>query len=447
MINKKLIREQWSSRMIYILAVIGSAVGLGNIWKFPYITGENGGGVFVIVYLVCVVIIGIPIMIAETMLGRRGKKNPIDTMRLLAIEANASDKWKYLGWMGVVTGVLILSYYSVIAGWVIVYVFKALAGFASDISVIKASFDDLIHSPMKLVFWHTIFMIVTTIVTMRGVKNGLEKTIQLLVPALLALLILLVAYAMTYEDAFLRGLNFLFSLDFSAINGNSVLIAMGHAFFTLSLGMGAIMVYGSYLPAGISIVQTSLYIAVVDTVVALLAGMAIFPLVFANGLEPSSGPGLIFQTLPIAFSSMNWLFGFLFFVLLLFATLTSAISLLEPVVSWITENTKWSRVKASVISSVAIWFLGISVAFSFNIWSHFKVFDKTIFDLLDYLTANLMLPIGGFGITIFAGWVMQKKHAKGELNIPEQLFKLWHFLIRYVATAAIFIVFLYMILE
>jgi NSS family neurotransmitter:Na+ symporter len=441
----KSVHGEWSSRFAYILAATGSAVGLGNIWKFPYITGENGGGAFVIVYLACILAIGIPLMIAETMIGRRGRQSPINTVDTLAKEAGAHKNWKFLGWMGVLAGVLILSYYSVIAGWASAYVIKALfGGFSSDAAVVVSSFDELLASPIQLIFWHTLFMIATITVVMRGVKGGLEKAVQFFMPVLFALLILLVGYAMTTGEYYFQGLSFLFTPDFSEIDSDAVLTAMGHAFFTLGLGMGAIMVYGSYLPKGVSIAKTSLYIAGADTIVALFAGIAIFPLVFANGLEPSAGPGLIFQSLPIAFGNMTggWLFGILFFVLLVFAALTSAISLIEPLVAWLIENRGITRVKASLMSGVGTWALGVTVALSFNVWSDFLIFDKTIFDLLDYLTANIMLPIGGFGIAIFAGWVMHKKDVMAELDLSEKQVKIWFFLIRYITPGAVFLVLL-----
>ncbi len=448
MANTKSIHGEWSSRFAYILAATGSAVGLGNIWKFPYITGENGGGAFVLVYLACVIAIGIPIMIAETLMGRRGRQSPINTLTTLSTEANANKNWHYLGWLGVIAGILILSYYSVIAGWACAYVIKAIwGGFSSDAIVVKQSFEGLMASPGQLVFWHTAFMVATMSIVMRGVKGGLEKAVQILMPALFALLIVLVGYAMTTGEAYFKGLSFLFDPDFSEIDADAVLTAMGHAFFTLGLGMGAIMVYGSYLPNGVSIFKTSLYIAGADTIVALLAGIAIFPLVFANGLEPGAGPGLIFQTLPIAFGNMTggWLFGVLFFILLVFAALTSAISLVEPIVAWLVENRGFSRVKASTISGISIWMLGICVALSFNIWSGFKVFDKTIFDLLDYLTANLMLPIGGLCIAVFAGWIMQTQHVRDELELPESIFKAWSFFVKYVAPISVLLVLLHVL--
>ncbi len=446
--NKKSIHGEWSSRFAFILAATGSAVGLGNIWKFPYIAGEYGGGAFVIVYLLCVAAIGLPIMIAEIMMGRRGRQSPINTMETLTAEAGADKKWSWLGWLGVIAGFLILSYYSVIAGWALDYVVKAFFGsFSSgDSAEINALFDDLIASPMTLVFWHTVFMAATMYVVQRGVSGGLEKAVRFLMPTLFVILVLLVGYAMT-TDSFDKGLSFLFAPDFSRIDGNAVLTAMGHAFFTLSLGMGAIMVYGSYLPKNISIAKTSFFIAGADTLVALMAGIAIFPIVFANGLEPGTGPGLIFQTLPIAFGNMfgGWFFGIMFFVLLVFAALSSSISLIEPAVAWLVENRNISRMQACIWAGLATWGLGLTVAFSFNIWSDFKIVDKSIFDLLDYITANLMLPIGGFCIAVFAGWMMKPEHVLEELELPEQHVAIWSFLVKYIAPASVFIVFLHVI--
>jgi neurotransmitter:Na+ symporter, NSS family len=440
--------EQWSSRLAFILAATGSAVGLGNIWKFPYITGENGGGAFVLVYVLCVAIIGIPIMMAETMLGRRSRQNPIATMELLTEEAKADHNWHYLGWLGVIAGFLILSYYSVIAGWASAYVLKAFFGsfFSTDAIEIKGLFYDFIASPVQQVFWHTLFMIATMGIVAQGISNGLEKSVRFLMPGLFLLLILLVAYAMTTSGYF-QGLNFLFRPDFSKLTASSVLTAMGQAFFTLSLGMGSVMVYGSYLPKSVSIAKASIIIASADTIVALLAGIIIFPIVFTHNLHPNSGPGLIFQTLPIAFGSMTggWLFGVLFFVMLVFAALTSSIALIEPAVAWLVESKGLTRVKACIWSGLATWLLGFGTIFSFNNWSTVKIFDRSIFELLDYLTANLMLPIGGFCIAVFAGWIMKQQHSEGELNLPAASYLLWKLLVRYIAPLAVFLVFLHVI--
>jgi NSS family neurotransmitter:Na+ symporter len=440
--------EEWSSRFAFILAATGSAVGLGNIWKFPYITGENGGGAFVMVYLVCVALIGIPIMMAETMLGRRSGQNPISTMEQLTTEASADKNWHYLGWMGVIAGFLILSYYSVIAGWASAYVIKAFFGsfFNADAIEIKGIYYDFVASPMQQIFWHSLFMLATMLIVARGISNGLEKSVRFLIPGLFLLLILLVAYAMTTSGYF-QGLNFLFRPDFSKLSASSVLTAMGQAFFTLSLGMGAVMVYGSYLPKNVSIAKASIIIAGADTIVALLAGIIIFPIVFTHQLHTDSGPGLIFQTLPIAFGNMTggWLFGILFFVMLVFAALTSSISLIEPAVAWLVESKAISREKACLWSGLAAWILGFGTIFSFNVWSDFKFFERSLFDLLDYLTANLMLPIGGFCIAVFAGWIMQQAHSQAELDLPEPAYRLWKVLVCYVAPAAVFLVFLHVI--
>ena len=446
---KKSIHGEWSSRFAFILAATGSAVGLGNIWKFPYITGENGGGAFVLVYLMCVAAIGIPIMIAETMIGRRGRQSPINTMQSLSEEAGADQSWHYLGWLGVIAGFLILSYYSVIAGWAMSYVLKAIGGSfnGGDAKQINDLFDSFIASPLQLVFWHTLFMLATMVVVVRGVQGGLEKAVRFLMPTLFVLLILLVGYAMT-TGAYEQGLRFMFNPDFSKITGSSILTAMGHAFFTLSLGMGAIMVYGSYLPKHVSIAKTSFIVAGADTAVALLAGIAIFPIVFANNLEASAGPGLIFQTLPIAFGQMagGQVFGTLFFVLLVFAALSSSISLIEPAVAWLVENQGHSRKKACVWAGLLTWLLGLGTVFSFNIWSDFKIFDRTIFDLLDYLTANLLLPIGGFFIAVFAGWIMKQQHSEEELEMTNAGgYQTWRILVRFVSPAAVFLVFLHVV--
>jgi len=444
--TKKSIHGEWSSRTTFILAATGSAVGLGNIWKFPYITGENGGGAFVIVYLLCVALVGIPVMMAETMFGRRGRENPVNTMHLLTKEANADEHWPYLGWMGVIAGVLILSYYSVVAGWACGYVLKAIDGsfFGVDAQGAKNLFTAFTASPLQLLFWHTGFMAATMLIVARGLSQGFEKSIRFLIPGLFLLLFLLVGYAMT-TDSYFQGLHFMFNPDFSKLTGNSILVALGQAFFSLGIGMGAVMVYGAYLPKKVSITETITIIAIADTVVALLAGIAIFPIVLSNNLPLNSGPGLIFESLPIAFGNMfgGWLFGILFFVMLVFAALSSSIALIEPAVSWLVENKGMERSKACWCAGGVTWLLGFGSALSFNIGSDVTVFGKTFYDLLDYLTSNLMLPIGGFCIAIFAGWMMSQAHSEAELAMVKPLhYKAWRLLIRYIAPAAIFVVFL-----
>ena len=440
------IHGEWSSRLMFILAATGSAVGLGNIWKFPYITGENGGGAFVLVYLICIALIGIPTMIAEVMLGRRGRQSPINTMATLAAEEKRPAVWAGLGWMGVLAGFLILSYYSVIAGWALSYVFRTASGMFEGVTVegVNSIFDQLVEDPERVLAWHTIFMVMTMMIVARGVQHGLEKAVRFLMPMLLLILLVLLLYAMT-TGHFAAGLSFLFAPDFSKITGDAVLSAMGHAFFTLSLGMGAIMVYGSYLPKKTSISKATFMIAGADTLVALMAGMVIFPIVFANGLEPAAGPGLIFRTLPIAFGQMDAgiLIGTLFFVLLVFAAWSSSISLIEPAVAWLVENRGMNRIYASVWIGIITWFIGLGTVFSFNIWSEYKWFGgKNFFDSLDYLTANIMLPLGGLLIAIFAGWLMHKESTRAELNTTPAGYSIWLALVRFATPLLIMIVFL-----
>ncbi len=451
MTGRTSIHGQWSSRMAFILAATGSAVGLGNIWKFPYITGENGGGAFVLVYLLCVLLIGIPIMMAEVLIGRRGRQSPINTMRTLAHEESQHGIWQMIGWSGMIAGFLIISFYSVIAGWALAYVFRTAAGVFAGVTADGAAsiFSGLVSDPERLLAWHTIFMVMTMVVVSRGVRSGLEKAVRILMPLLFLLLLLLVGYAMN-SGKFAEGLAFLFTPDFSALSAGAVLTAMGHAFFTLSLGMGAIMAYGSYLPKSVSVAKTSLVIALMDTAVALLAGMAIFPLVFANGLEPGAGPGLIFQTLPLAFGHMagGTLFGTLFFLLLTFAAWTSAISIIEPAVAWLVENRRVNRIKAATIIGVAAWLMGIVTIMSFNSWAFEFTFagetkSSGLFDVLDILTANIMLPLGGLAMAMFAGWYMSERSTADELDLGEGLlYQGWRFLVRFVAPFAVMVVFL-----
>lgn len=437
---------QWSSRWTFILAATGAAVGLGNIWKFPYLTGENGGSAFVLVYILCVAALGIPLMMAEILLGRRGRSTPIRSMQVLAEETNTTQWWQIVGWSGTLAGMLILSYYSVIGGWTLAYIFKSGAGTFSGTSGQFAAdtFNNFIGSGTTLFFWHTVFMTLTMTVVAGGVKGGLERAIQFLMPTLFLLLLLMVAYSMT-TGFFGKGLEFLFTPDFSKLTGASMLTAMGQAFFSLSLGMGTIMIYGSYVPKDTSIASTSIIIGLADTLVALLAGMAIFPIVFANNMEPGSGPGLIFQTLPVAFGNMpgGLAFGSLFFILLLVAAWTSSISLIEPLVTWLIETFGFSRIKASLYSGVTTWLIGLGTVWSFNWWAEIKFFGLSFFDLLDFVTSNLMLPLGGILIALFAGWLMKAESTKSELNIHNPtLYLAWQALVRYIAPVAVFIVLL-----
>lgn len=433
----------WSSRLAFILAVTGSAVGLGNIWKFPYIAGQNGGGAFVLVYLICVIVIGMPVMMSEILIGRRGRRNPIATMELLGKEEGSSANWRWLGALGVIAGILILSYYSVIAGWTLAYVVKSASGVFSGAGpdTIVAEFNGFTGSWVLVAFCHTLFMGTTVFVVMRGVERGLEQAVRFMVPALLLLMIVLLGYSMT-SGYFGEGLAFMFTPDWEKLTWGSVLAALGQAFFTLSIGMGAIMAYGAYLPEETSITGASTAVVTADTSIAILAGLAIFPLVFANGLDPADGPGLVFLTLPQAFGQMagGVFFSTIFFVLLSFAAWTSAIGLMEPAVAWLVEHYNRTRAQAAVIVGFSIWFIGLGSVLSFNVLSDVTFLAGTIFDNVDYLTSNIMLPLGGLLITIFAGWVMCRNSTSDELGSSGGMYKAWRLLARFVAPIGILFV-------
>ncbi len=431
-----------------MLATAGSAIGLGNIWKLPYMIGVNGGSAFVMVFVICIFLVGIPLMMTEILLGRRAQKNPLDGMQALAIEANKSSIWKYLGGMGMLTGLLILGFYSVIGGWVLNYIFEAGNGSFTGISAAQstANFDALLSSPLKLLFWHTVFMFMTMSVVAHGVNSGLEKANNILIPSLFAILLVLLGYSMSVGNMS-AAYQFMFKPDFSKITPVVVLSALGHAFFSLSLGMGAVMVYGSYLQRHVSIARTTIYIALADTMLGLLVGLAIYSLVFANHLAPNAGPGLIFQTLPIAFGHMpgGSIIGILFFMLIAFAAWTSSISLVEPAIAWIVENTKVKRHIAAWTLGFVVWLLGVTVALSFNEWKGVKIiFGLNIFETLDKLTSTILLPLGGLLMAIFAGYFMQKQHVQEELDLQDKAFKLWRFTNNVIAPIAITAVFLYL---
>ncbi|MFP3977668.1 MULTISPECIES: sodium-dependent transporter [Marinobacter] len=446
-------RGLWSSRFAFILAATGSAVGLGNIWKFPYVTGENGGGAFVLVYLLCIAAIGLPIMMAEVLIGRRGGRSPVNSLKQIAKQQGLNPAWRAVGAIGVIAGFLILSFYSVIGGWAVSYVGSAASGqfTGQSADAIGELFSSLLADPKTLLMWHTLFMALVVLVVAKGVRAGLERAVSILMPALFLLLLAVVGFAMTTGE-FGRAVTFLFQPDFSKLTTAGVLVALGHAFFTLSLGMAVMMAYGSYLPKNISIAKTSIAVCVIDTGVALLAGLAIFPIVFANGLEPGAGPGLIFQTLPLAFGQMPMgsLFGTLFFVLLIFAAWTSGISLLEPIVEWLEEQKGMNRIKSALGAGFVCWALGIASILSLNLWSGFAPLGwitmlegKTIFDLLDFFTANIMLPLGGLLVAVFAGWIMSRKAMEEELALSKPMFNLWYVTVRFITPVAVGTVFVY----
>ena len=433
----------WIGKWTFILAATGSAVGLGNIWGFPYKAGTNGGGAFVLIYLACIVVIGIPIMISEIIIGRRAGNSPINAMRRVSIDSNQSSMWQFVGWSGIFAGALILSFYSVIAGICLNYIFIS----ATSAGAISASdqFGSVISSPGNLLFWHSLFMILTALIVSAGVKDGIGKMVKILMPMLGFLMIFMVIYSMINGN-FSQAISFLFAPDFSQVTSDTVLQAMGQAFFSLSLGMGSIMAYGAYMPKDQRVINTSFTVGSLDTLVAILAGLAIFPIIFAFNLEPGSGPGLVFVSMLSAFNQMEfgYLIGPLFFVLLSVAALSSSISLLEPGVAFLAEEQILSRRRAAEIISFFVWVLGIGSALSFNIWSDFYLIsDRNFLDSMDFVANQILLPLGGMLIAIFVGWFMKESLIKDEIGqINPIVYKLWRFFVKFVAPACVAYIFL-----
>jgi len=429
----------WNSRLTFILAAAGSAIGLGNIWKFPYITGENGGGAFVFIYLICIAMIGLPVLMAEILIGRSARRNPVNATLQLARKSDLSKAWMLIGILGAITGLLVMSFYSVVAGWVMHYIIESASGNLNSISASAATqhFKEALHLNKELQLgWHTAFTLLTVAVVAAGVKNGLGNAARFLMPVLFLLLITLLIYSMNVGD-FKQAVDFLFIPDFSKLNSQSVIKALGHAFFTLSIGMGTMMAYGAYMPANASIAKTAIAIVALDTLVALIAGAAIFPLVFAHGITPGAGPELIFISLPIAFGDMPFgqVFGCLFFVLILIAAWTSSISLIEPAVAWLCENTRLSRLLSTGIIGLIVWLGGVMC-----------IYIDGVFGALDYTSSNILLPLGGLLVAIFVGWKIKRKIAKTELSdLGYNTFNLWYATLRVFSPIGILLVFAFSI--
>jgi len=446
--------KTWSSNYVFLLASIGSTVGLSNIWKFTYLAGENGGGAFVLIYLFSLAVMGIPILAAEMMIGKRGGKSMVGTFQALQTKDGLHPAWKYFGWTAMITVFLILSFYCVIAGWTLDYTIASLSGSLNHLTPEKSSsvYQTLLESPIRMILGQGVFVAATTWIVAMGVKDGLERSISWMMPTLFIILLALVIYAMVYGN-FLDALNFLFAPDFSKITPAVVLAASGQAFFSLGIGVGVMLTYGAYMPPHTSVLRSAIIIAFSDGLVSMLAGLAIFPIVFHYGLSPAEGPGLIFITLPITFAELTGggLIGSLFFILLVFAALTSSISLLESVISHLEETIRASRVKITVIAGIFLWILGWGTIFSFNHLSNFTPLDfikplegKTIFGLLDYISSNLLMPMGGILMAILAGWFLSSDVSFKEMNItnPWQ-FRVWRFLIRFMAPLIVLALFIY----
>ncbi len=449
---------QWSSRFTFLMAAMGAAIGLANVWRFPYTAGVSGGGAFVFIYIGAVLLLALPILVAEFMVGRRAAAPPPRAMAEVAMESGHSRHWGLVGViLGGIGAILTLSFYAIVGGWTMAYVVKIGSGGMQGITTQAAEnvFDALNGNPLTLFAWFTAFLGLTVFVSARGIHAGVEKVVNVMMPALLVMLVVMVVYAMFVGD-FSAALKFLFTPDFSQVNARIVMAAFGQAFFSVSVGATNLMAYGQYIHKSISIPRSALIVVAADTAVALLAGLAIFPIIFAFGLEPSAGPGLVFITMPFTFGQMpgGLIFGGLFFLLLFFAALTSSISMMEAPVSWLTDRTRLQRIPAALLSGTISWGLGILAVLSFNRWANFYPLDsiplfsgKTFFDLYDFTVTNVLLPFGGIVIAIFVGWIMKKKFSSAELygDHPTIWYNAWLILVRFVAPLVLLAVFINML--
>ncbi|HQG56627.1 MAG TPA: sodium-dependent transporter [Bacteroidales bacterium] len=439
-------RDSFGSNIGAIAAIAGSAIGLGNIWRFPYVAGENGGGAFLLIYIVFILLIGIPVMTSEFIIGRSAQKNPYGAFRLLA----PGKPWFLIGVMGVLAAFFILSFYTTVSGWTLEYFYQAITGNLSGKTnrELAEMFTGFLNSPFRPYLWFLIFMGLTALIIISGVKNGIERYAKILMPFLLVLLVILCIRAITLKGAN-EGLRFLFHPDVSKITPKVILEALGQGFFSLSIGMGTLITYGSYIRKKDNLASTALYVTASDTIIAIFAGVAIFPAVFALGGTPASGSGLTFIVLPEVFQKLPFgnVIAMIFFILLAIAALTSTISVLEVIVAFLVEELKMVRRKATIVASVSVSVLGLLTVASMGKLGSFTILGKNIFGLLEYLTANIMLPLGGLLIVIFIGWFHDKNLTKLEMTnngeIKSWYFPVYFFLVRYIAPVAIALVFLY----
>lgn len=438
-------RDKFNSKFGAIMALAGSAVGLGNIWKFPYEAGSNGGGAFLLVYIFFVLAIGIPVMLSEFVIGRRGQRNPFGSFKKMA----PGTHWFLFGCLSIFAAALILSYYGTVSGWTLEYVWLAVTGSFQGCSTADISnlFNEFVSHPFKPLIWQVGFMILCAAIIMMGVKKGIERYTKIMMPALFFIVIAMGIRACTLDGAG-EGLRFLFYPDFSKLTAHSILNALGQSFFSLSIGMGALMTYASYISKSENLSQISIRVAVADTMVAILAGIAILPAVFAFGVNPASGPNLVYITLPQVFQSMplGYIWGLLFFILLSFAALTSAISLLEVCVAYMTEELKLKRVSATLISTSIITLLGMLCTLSFGPLNNAKVINHTFFEIFDMFSSNIVLPTGGILVCIFVGWKMKISDLYSELSsrgtYKMKLFKVFYIIVKYIAPVAILLILL-----
>ncbi|MEM9387184.1 MAG: sodium-dependent transporter [Pseudomonadota bacterium] len=444
--------EHFSSRLAFLLAAIGTAVGLGNLWKFPYTLGQSGGAAFVVIYLVAIVLIATPIMLSEMIIGRRTGLSPPQALRQLAGDRGGSV-WAMLGWAGIIAVFIVLSFFSVVAGWSLAYLTKAVTGAFVGLSAQGAGqmFGDFLARPAELVFWHALFMAITGYTVSRGITGGIERALKLLMPALFVLLIFMVIYGMVAGD-FPNAINYLFVPRLEQVNFDVALDALGQAFFSVNVGIGSVLVYSAYLPANVHLPKAALIVATGDTLVALLAGLAIFPIVFQYGIDPAEGPQLIFVALSTAFGQMagGSIIGALFFLLVFVAALTSAIGMLELMTSRAEESPRLNRRMMAPLLAGAAFLFGLLTVFSFNLLGNFhplafipRFEGQTIFGLLDFSVTNVIMPLGGMLYALFAGWWISSAVTSAELELPPFWYRLWQLFTRFVAPIAIGLVFVF----
>ena len=443
-------REAWSGRLGFMLATIGSAVGIGSIWKFPYEVGSNGGGAFVLFYLAGLVLVVVPLMFAEFAIGRRGRGDPYSSVVAVARAGRVSPRWGLIGLLGVLTGFLILSFYAVIGGWTLGYAFEtATQGLpGADPQAARARYEAFLGAPLRMLAYHAAFMAITALIVARGVSAGIERACMVLMPLLGALMLALAAYAVIEGD-FAATLRYLFLPDFSQVDARTALSALGLGFFSIGVGMGPMITYAAYARDEVDLRQVAIWSVAADTAISLLAGFAVFPIVFAHGLDPAGGPGLVFVTLPLAFAGMPFgnLAAVAFFSLLFVAALASAISLFELSVALLTRSTRLGRGAASALAAGVCFVGGIATVLSFSLWSGWhplagaawsgSLAGATVFELLDHLTSKVLLPLSGLGIAVFAAWVMPSRVLSEELGLGPAAARLLMFLLRWVAPAAI----------
>ena len=444
------VHQHWSSRFAFIMATVGAAVGLGNFWRFPYQAGENGGGAFVIIYIGVILVVAVPLVMSELLIGRRGQRSAVGSAADVGRQEGGSGVWGIIGWLGMLSSFVVVSYYSVIAGWVMAYIPKAImpGAFDGGVEVVGGHFNSLISSPLQSIGWHTLFLVITCFIVIRGLHNGIERAATILMPAFFVMLLFVVYLASSNGD-FSATVDFLFKPRWAEVNVSVVMAAVSQAFFSIGVATAILITYGAYLNRDAHLPRSSFVISFADTGVALLAGFAVFPLVFALNLPADSGFDLLFKTLPhaIAASSFAQLFGTTFFVLAFFAALTSSIALLEIIISW-AEEKGFTRVKAVIFFGGLVWIVGVFQALSFNSMGSSMdalfgpdvlpgVGSRNVFGFTDFVATKVFMPLGGVLIAVLVGWVVSRETAQSELQLPIWAFKLWRFLVRFLIPIAV----------